>query len=205
MATRRKGGANNEPLAEMKISDLETIRIMSDPLRLRVIQAMSADVDESWTVKRLAAALGLPATKLYYHINLLEKHGLVRVTGTGMVSGIVESRYAITARRFGIAHSVFGSESEDGGNAIAGLLTSILDTTRDEILTNVAKGTIVSSEGEPDSPRRLTIGKTIARLSVARAIEFRQQVEALLKAFDDDHEPDGISLATLVAIYPVES
>ena len=85
MATRRKGGANNEPLAEMKISDLETIRIMSDPLRLRVIQAMSADVDESWTVKRLAAALGLPATKLYYHINLLEKHGLVRVTGTGMV------------------------------------------------------------------------------------------------------------------------
>ena len=206
MVTRRKGSAKDtEPLAEMKITDLETIRIMSDPLRLRIIQAMSPDVDEPWTVKRLAAALGLPATKLYYHVNLLEKHGLIRVIGTGIVSGIVESRYAITARRIGIARSVFGNDSEDGGNAIAGLLTSILDTTRDEILTNVANGTIVSSETEPDSPRRLTVGKNIARLSIARAIEFRQQVEAVLKAFEDDHEPDGITLATLVAIYPVES
>jgi DNA-binding transcriptional ArsR family regulator len=206
MATRRTGKPKtDEPLAELKISDLETIRIMSDPLRLRIIQAMSADIDEPWTVKRLAAALGVPATKLYYHVNLLEKHGLVRVTGTGIVSGIVESRYAITARRFGVARSVFGSDAEDGGNAMAGLLTSMLDTTRDEILANVANGTIVSSEGDPDSPLRLTVGKSIARLSLARAVEFRQQVDALLKAFEEDHEPDGVTLSALVAIYPIES
>ena len=207
MATRRTSPAKNpnEPAAEMKIADLDTIRVMSDPLRLRIIQAMAADADVPWTVKRLAAALGLPATKLYYHMNLLERHGLVRVTGTGIVSGIVESRYAITARRFGVARSVFGTDAEDSGSAMAGLLTSILDTTRDEILANVANGTIVSSEDDPRSPRRLTIGKSVIRLSEPRAVEFRQQVEAVLKAFEADHDPDGISLSALVALYPIES
>ena len=205
MATRRTGKAKtDEPLAELKISDLETIRIMSDPLRLRIIQAMSADIDEPWTVKRLAAALGVPATKLYYHVNLLEKHGLVRVAGTAIVSGIVESRYAIAARRFEVDRAVFATASPDGGSAMAGLLTTILDTTRDEILAGVASGTIVADERSPDSPDKLSLSKGGIHLSLARAIEFRRQIEGVLEAFASDNEAGGITLAVLLAIYPIE-
>lgn len=192
------------PIAEMIISDLDTIRVMSDPLRLRILQVMAAGIDEPWTVKRMAASLALPPTKLYYHVNLLEKHGLIKVTGTGIVSGIVESRYAIAARRFEVDRSVFATASPDGSDAMAGLLSTIFDTSRDEILAGIAAGRITTGDAEPDPQRRLTVRKEGVHLSPARAAEFRARIEAVFTEFDSDQDAEGINIAALVAIYPIE-
>jgi DNA-binding transcriptional ArsR family regulator len=192
------------PVASIKITDLETIRVMSDPLRIRILQGMAADSAEPWTVKRLAASLGLPATKLYYHVNLLEKHGLVRVTQTAIVSGIVESRYAIAARRFEVDRSVFATSGDAADDALAGLIATVFDSSRDEVLSGISDGRISTGDADPDDWRRLTLTKSGLRVSPARAAEFRARIEAVLADFEDDAEPDGYNLATVVAIYPVE-
>lgn len=85
------------------IEDLATLRLLSDPLRLRLIEELGA---APTTVKALARAMGMKPNRLYYHVNLLEQHGLVRVTQTRIVSGIVERTYALVARHFAVSEAL---------------------------------------------------------------------------------------------------
>ena len=54
-----------EPSPSGVISDVETLKAISDPVRLRILETMVTAADEAWTVKRLAKALGTNTTKLY--------------------------------------------------------------------------------------------------------------------------------------------
>ena len=56
------------------IEDRETLKVMADPLRSQILEIV---IDSPHTIRQTAAKLGLSASKLYYHFNLLEKHGLV--------------------------------------------------------------------------------------------------------------------------------
>src|SRR5919112_744906 len=76
--------------AERLISDAETLKAISDPLRLKILEAMVARVGEPWSVKELAAALDVPQTRLYHHVELLLERDLIRVAGQRVVSGIIE-------------------------------------------------------------------------------------------------------------------
>ena len=55
------------------VTELATLRVVSDPFRLRLFELLR---DRPRTVKDLAAAVEAPITRLYYHVNLLEQHGL---------------------------------------------------------------------------------------------------------------------------------
>lgn len=84
------------PSAEQWIHDVETIKVFADPLRLKIIRLMAQPI----TVKAIADTLAIPAAKLYYHVNLLHKHGLIQVVDQNLESGIVEKIYQVTARQF---------------------------------------------------------------------------------------------------------
>ena len=90
------------PAARYQITKLETVRVLADPLRLRIIEAMATQLDHAWSVKELARSLAEPPTKLYYHVNMLEEHGLLIVTGSQLVSGILEKRYQLVAASIGV-------------------------------------------------------------------------------------------------------
>src|SRR5436189_2035227 len=83
-----------EPEQRMVIKDLDTLKAISDPLRLQIVEHMLAGAR---TVKQLAQELNTTPTKLYYHINMLEQYGLIKVTGTRVVSGIIEKQYHVAA------------------------------------------------------------------------------------------------------------
>jgi DNA-binding transcriptional ArsR family regulator len=85
------------------IEDLATLRLLSDPLRLRLIEELGV---APTTVKELARAMDMKPNRLYYHVNLLEEHGLVRVTQTRIVSGIVERTYALVAKHFAVSEAL---------------------------------------------------------------------------------------------------
>jgi DNA-binding transcriptional ArsR family regulator len=85
------------------IEDLATLRLLSDPLRLRLIEELGM---QPTTVKELAKAMDMKPNRLYYHVNLLEEHGLVRVTQTRIVSGIVERTYALVAKHFAVSEAL---------------------------------------------------------------------------------------------------
>jgi len=94
------GVADPDGIPNVKvIDDLATLKVISDPLRLRLIEELGA---RPTTVKVLANVLGIKPNRLYYHVNLLEDHGLIKVTDTRIVSGIVERTYGLVARHFAV-------------------------------------------------------------------------------------------------------
>ena len=80
-----------QPDDKFVINSLETLKVMADPNRLKILEEM---IEGPRTVKQLASALETTATKLYYHINLLEEHGLIRSSVLGWYRGL--SRSSIT-------------------------------------------------------------------------------------------------------------
>src|SRR5689334_6448391 len=68
-----------EPAAEFVISDVETLKAISDPLRLRILETMVSRRDAQWTVKELATHLEVPQTRLYHHVELLLERDLIRL------------------------------------------------------------------------------------------------------------------------------
>ena len=61
------------PADEFVVKDLETMKVVTHPLRLQILEYLLA---QPRTVKEIAEEIGTTPTKLYYHINLLEKHGM---------------------------------------------------------------------------------------------------------------------------------
>src|SRR3954467_13426431 len=85
------------------ITTLEALKVFADTLRQQIIEAL---LDGSKTVKQIAAELELAPTKLYYHVNLLEEHGLISVSETRIVSGIIEKHYTAAAHEYYIERSL---------------------------------------------------------------------------------------------------
>ena len=83
----------SELAAELVIDDVEQLKVLSDALRLQLLDVLSDEAERGATAKELAEALGTKQTKLYRHLALLEEHGFIRVVETRLVSGILEKRY----------------------------------------------------------------------------------------------------------------
>src|SRR5689334_7647443 len=128
-----------EPADQMVITDLEALKAVSDPLRLQIMETM---LQGARTVKQLAKELKTTPTKLYYHMNMLEQHGLVKVTGTRIVSGIIEKQYQLAAYSIDIDRSLLSSSGPKMGEAAEQLFGTVLDSVRRDIANSVEAGLI---------------------------------------------------------------
>lgn len=176
-----------ELLPELLISDLETVRIMADPIRLRILELL---VLESQPVKRLAAALEMPQTKLYYHINLLEEHGLIRVAGTRVVSGIIEKQYGAVARAYRIDEALLSLSAPGRDDTVDMMLATLLDGLRRDLRQGIAAGVIDMRDDAP-AENKLTLGRVPLRLTPERAAELHNRIDDLLKEFCPSPEDLG--------------
>ncbi len=79
------------------LADLRQVRAVADPLRLRILEAFR---DKSMTTKQVATLLGEKPTKLYHHVDLLERLGLIRLVETRRNRGTVEKYYRPVAAEF---------------------------------------------------------------------------------------------------------
>jgi DNA-binding transcriptional ArsR family regulator len=188
-----------DPLPERRISDVETIKALSDPLRLRILEVMTAAHDETFTVKRLAATLGVSQTKLYHHVNQLVDRELIRPAGQRVVSGIIETSYRIAQLQISLDRSLLASD----GAGLHDVLTTVFDSARDDIERGLRTG-LIRVEEDADPHARLIVSKGLARLTAVQAITFRERLVELISSFDsadtaDDARPYGLVLG----FYPV--
>lgn len=195
-------GAAYEPAPEFTIASLETLKVFSDPLRQQIIEVL---LDGPQTVKQIAGRLGLAPTKLYYHINLLEEHGLIVITQTRVVSGIIEKHYGAVARRFTIARALLTPGSEGDAEGLRTALEAVMDPVRDEILRSVADGSIDTSEDAPPH-RKVRFWRAVSRLDTAQAEAFYARLEALIDEFNALEEtvdtPDNHPYTLIIGVYP---
>lgn len=187
------------------VRDLETLRLISDPLRLKLLEIAR---EEPATAKEMASRLGVSQTRLYYHLNLLEERGLLTVASTRLVSGIVEKRYRTTAYRLSVDKSLIGP-TEQGSDALDTYLSVVLDEARGEINRSVAAGLIDLEQTGADeiAPRRLVLGRNWGRMTPSQVAEFSRRqydlwlfLEEAAKTNADD--PEAQLYEALFAFYP---
>jgi hypothetical protein len=153
-------------------------------------------------VKRLATALGVGPTKLYHHVNILEERDLIRVAGTRVVSGIIETSYRITSLSFRLDRSLLTGAGDDVRSSVHEVLAVVFDSVRDEIERGLASGIVKPSE----DPLSELLIRGLTMLRPDRAGELRRRLRDLLEEFDvagpDDVEPGAIPFGYLVALFP---
>lgn len=191
-----------EPEPVRQIRDVDTLRAISDPTRMRLLETMVQRREPAWSVKELAATLGIPQTRLYHHVDLLAERDLIRATERRVVSGIIETRYRVSALSFQLDRSLFTGASEEDRQVIHETLLAVFDTARHEVETAIRLGVLDTADDAPEG-RRLLLSRGLARLTPARAAELRARLQALSDEFGDDTDAEGTAYGIVLAVYPM--
>jgi DNA-binding transcriptional ArsR family regulator len=192
-----------EPLPERLINDVETLKALSDPLRIRILEAMVQATAEGWTAKRLSKALGVGQTKLYHHLKILEERDLIRPVDRQLVRGIVETSYRIAQLSLRLDRNLLASAGEDVRAEAEHTMTTVFDVARREFERALAAKLL--PVGEPvDESRPLMLNRSLMKLSHAKATELRERLVALLSEYGA--EPDGeLTISLFIALHPIPS
>lgn len=186
-----------------RIKDLETLRSLSDPLRMQIVELLS----ENLTVKQVAEKLGLTPSKLYYHFNTLEKLGLIEVAETRMVANMVEKVYRSSADMLDVDPTLFKFSKEGDNESLNVVVTSMIDATRDDLIRSFQARQFQLEQGAEEHPRRVIINRLISRLPEDRVAHFQKRLVKLLKEFEAENDTasdksDLHPYALTVAFYP---
>jgi DNA-binding transcriptional ArsR family regulator len=196
---------------ELIIDDLEVLKVISDPLRIQIIELISVTNRhrQLCTVKQLAEKLDMPPTKLYYHINLLEKHGLIEIAETEVVSGIVEKRYQVAAYQMRVSASILegmeiskDEQVELALKTVQGVIDSTLDDLRQSIAYLIAQE---QAEGEKVEQVAIMVSRENLRITRAQAEELQAKLEQLVdeyKQLDPAPEEDPLIFGLTIALNP---
>jgi len=169
-----------KPISTYTIRDIGTLRVITDSLRIQILELM---IQEPQTVNQVADKLGLAPSKLYYHVNLLEKHGLIQVAETRTVANIIEKVYRAVARNIDIDPSLFTFRTEEGKEAFNSTITPILDTTREDLLRSLQARAFQLDQGAEEHPRGVIVTRDISHLSEKRVKEFMERLTKLQNEF----------------------
>jgi DNA-binding transcriptional ArsR family regulator len=181
------------------ITDLETLKVIADPLRLQILKTLHPK-----TVKDIAIEIDKHPTKLYYHVNQLEKHGFIQVVATNIVSGIIEKQYQATARNYRVDDELLSDQKfrEEG---LESLVMAILDDTKGEIRKSIQAGLIELSDKSHKKGRFIGMNLDLYQ---EQATELGAQLESLSKQYEalsktNEDEPGAQPYGFTLALYPI--
>ena len=174
-----------------KIKELEQVRLLADPLKLKLLQAFA---ESAKTAKQVAAETGERVTKLYRHVDALLDAGLLVVVREQQKRGTVERTFRAVAGRFEVDHSLFRGQAGDDGAEAA---RKLLRTTESEIVDILANG----------GDERAIMMRFRGKASTDRIAELRATLETWLESLPQDEDPpsqDTSEFGGLIAFYKID-
>jgi DNA-binding transcriptional ArsR family regulator len=192
---------SDRPSGTHTITDLEALRVLADPLRNQILEIL---IHDPLPVKQIARRLGLASNKLYYHVNLLEKHGLIEVIDTRLVSGIVEKLYRAVAVSYDVDPELLSPTTDSGRESIDSAVTATINATRDDIRRSLEARYFDLDHGAEPVPRKMMVTRHAKRLPEADAKRFLRRLRKLAKDFEEAQEPDpdAQTYALAITYYP---
>ncbi|MGW4897745.1 ArsR/SmtB family transcription factor [Kitasatospora sp. NPDC004240] len=193
---------------ERQVEDVATLKALADPMRLAILGALMSAEGGELTAKGIAAALGEPQTKLYRHIRQLEKTGLIAVSGTRLVSGIVESRYVAAQESLRLAPGMFAADSPARAEAYDAVLAGV-DRVREDFRSKLLSGRLdlsLPKDGSAGPPSLFS--QFELKLTPERVARLRLQ---LVKVFDEllaegnSEGPEAVDVTMLTLLYGPQS
>jgi DNA-binding transcriptional ArsR family regulator len=191
------------------LQDLDQIKVLADPLRIRILEAFC----QERTTKQVADLLGEKATKLYHHVDALEKVGLIALARTRQNRGTVEKYYLAVARTFRADSSAFQPtrKGKTETSALRQMMSTIFDTTSAELASLIGRGEDATKGIEEEGI--LTFLEIRASKSELKEIRGKLQriVESVTRDAEDAEDAAGGDLGSkqgryrlTLAYYPLD-
>ena len=148
----------------------QQLRALAHPLRIRLLEAFARGPR---TTMQVAAELGEPPTRLYHHVNALERASVLRLVDRRQVRGATEKYYAVASKRIG---TLRGQRVTAASRAsLATIAAVVFDQARSELLAAVTETHSIDPTSAPLALRMLL---TLPASKVPRA---RRRILALLR------------------------
>ena len=176
------------------INDLDKIKLLSDPLKLQLIQAFS---EEEKTTIQVAAELGESVTKLYRHVDALFDAGLIVIASEKKKRGTVERTFRSIAKRFEADPSLFASTTNNDASIVA---RQAIRSIEDELVTAI-------TDDANREENELLFARLRCKASPARIAELRSALEEWIEQAENDPETDNENteeVGALLAFYPIK-
>ncbi|MFI2810547.1 MULTISPECIES: helix-turn-helix domain-containing protein [Microbulbifer] len=182
------------------LNDLEQVRLLAHPLRSRILMVFCGG---EFTTKQVAENLGERPTKLYHHVEMLERAGLIRKTRNQQNRGTVEQYYEAIAKSFQVDPQLFSGEAA-GGDVPGVLLEMFAGTGREmaELFPSVAA---VDAEDEA------VLGHLAVNAEQEHIDELRRRIDAVfdyIKWLGEHAEGEGEEpnrcFRLALAFYPLD-
>lgn len=196
-SSKRRKGRKREQAAVLTLTDLDQIKLLAEPIRLRLLGAFG---DEK-TTKQVAGELGEKPTRLYHHVAALERAGLIVLTRTAPNRGTTEKYYQAVARAFRGEVGVLPSSGAPAAGELARVVRSMLTTTADEAEQLLAAGEhALYEEG--------MLGFLELRIDADRAKALRRELMAVVERVQEaepDPPPDRqVRCRLTIAFFPLD-
>lgn len=193
----KKGRKHSGPVDVMTLSDLEQLRVLADPLRVRILEALG----EERTTKQVAEEIGEKPTKLYHHVDALERVGLIKLTRTRRNRGTLEKYYQVVALCFRAAPSLFPQSGDTA--PVMEVVSNLLGKAGSELQDLAA-----CSDGVPDLEEKAILSFVEIRAPEKEVLAIRARLDALLKhlvelAAADQEEKDAQRYRLMLGYYPL--
>lgn len=178
----------------------EQIKALASPLRQSILEAMIA---APITTKQVAVQLGEKPTKLYHHVDSLEKVGLVRLVRTQRKRGTTEKYFQAVAQRFVVDRSAIEvvPEAQNDEGQLEHVISTSLESTLAEIRDSVAGGLIRTDEDAGES----VFIRSHLRASPQQVTQLIGRLQEWIRECQMSHDPDaGLEYGVTLAFYPTQ-
>jgi len=173
MAGKKQTGKKRpRKVKQLEINDLETLKVLTHPTRLAIIESIANPCS--------VTEIG---TRLYHHIKLLEEHGLIRVTSTRSKGALSEKMYEPTADSYLPGPKLL--KSTNRADRAEAMIAGVLDTTREDLRRSLLAAW---SEEQPGESKQVHLTRSLFRLMPEEAEQFSNDLTALIERYGDLHE-----------------
>jgi DNA-binding transcriptional ArsR family regulator len=128
------------------MTDLEQVKVLADPLRVRILEALGPG---EFTTKQVAEQLGEKPTRLYHHVEALERVGLIRLSRTHQVRGTIEKYYMAVAKTYRADSALFsGLGDSEKTETFSDMVSTVMGNTTADLHRLVRSGHDITSGEE---------------------------------------------------------
>jgi DNA-binding transcriptional ArsR family regulator len=130
---------------KLVLTRLDQLRALAEPLRFRMVETLIAG-EQSAT--GLARTLGVPTTRLYHHLEQLEKAGLIKVARQVRRRGVDERVYQATAHELTLAENLLAMNPDPSQSkeSLLSIARSVLGAAFDELVDAINAGRVRPSK-----------------------------------------------------------
>jgi DNA-binding transcriptional ArsR family regulator len=183
----------------MMLKDLEQVKAFAHPLRAKLVEAFA---DKPRTAKQVAVIIGQSPTKLYHHVEALQRVGLIKLVKTQKKRGTLEKYYRTVAKRFSVDSSIFDMKKnkKEVLGEFRAMLANMIENTMQEINESISEKLICPGKKESE----VTVARKHISTTRDNMKRLQRKIHKLLDELAVTEKQKGeVDYRLMIVLYPL--